>query len=112
MSQEKKQPPRVNERIEYPVARKSGHLDDYHGLRVADPYRWLEDIDSEETRAWIEAQRKLTERFLDRIPARSEIKRRLTRLWNYERYTVPFKQADSYFYTKNEASRIKMCSTR
>jgi prolyl oligopeptidase len=91
-----------NERIKYPAARKTDQVDDYHGTRVADPYRWLEEIDSAETAEWVEAQRKLTESFLDRIPARSGIKERLTRLWNYERYTVPFKQGDRYFYTKND----------
>lgn len=91
-----------NERIKYPAARKADQVDDYHGTRVADPYRWLEDIDSTETAEWVEAQRMLTESFLDRIPARSGLKERLTRLWNYERYTVPFKQGDRYFYTKND----------
>ncbi|HET9529503.1 MAG TPA: prolyl oligopeptidase family serine peptidase [Blastocatellia bacterium] len=89
-------------RIKYPPARKAGQVDDYHGVEIADPYRWLEDIDSEETREWIEAQRNLTASFLDPIPAREEIKQRLTRLWNFERYTVPFKQGDRYFYTKND----------
>jgi prolyl oligopeptidase len=88
--------------IKYPAARKAGQVDDYHGVEVADPYRWLEDIDSEQTLRWIEAQRKLTASFLDPIPAREEIKQRLTRLWNFERYTVPFKQGDRYFYTKND----------
>src|SRR5215468_894600 len=58
----------------YPVARKGDQVDDYHGVKVADPYRWLEDLDSDETRAWVEAENKLTFSFLDGIPARSAIK--------------------------------------
>jgi len=85
----------------YPPARKSDQVDDYHGVKVADPYRWLEDLDSEETRAWVEAENKLTFAFLDGIPARNSIKDRLTKLWNYEKYGVPFKEGNRYFYTRN-----------
>ena len=85
----------------YPVARKSDQFDDYHGVKVADPYRWLEDLDSEETRTWVEAENKLSFAFLEAIPARASIKERLTKLWNYEKYGVPFKEGDRYFYTRN-----------
>lgn len=85
----------------YPVARKSDQVDDYHGVKVADPYRWLEDLDSEETRKWVEAENKLTFGFLQEIPARASIKERLTRLWNYEKYGIPFKEGNRYFYTRN-----------
>src|SRR5262245_10427978 len=64
----------------YPVARKSDQVDDYHGVKVADPYRWLEDLDSAETRSWVEAENKLTFDFLGAIPERSTIKDRLTKL--------------------------------
>ena len=57
----------------YPVARKSDQVDDYHGVKVADPYRWLEDLDSAETRAWVEAENKLTFGFLESIPTRTAI---------------------------------------
>lgn len=87
--------------ISYPSARKSDQVDDYHGVKVADPYRWLEDLDSEETRNWVEAENRLTFAFLSEIPARSKIKDRLTRLWNYERFGVPFKEGSNYFYTRN-----------
>ena len=87
--------------ITYPAARKSEQVDDYHGVKVADPYRWLEDLDSEETRSWVEAQNKLTFGFLNEIPARSRIKDRLTKLWNYERYGIPFKEGNNYFYSRN-----------
>ena len=85
----------------YPPARKSEQTDDYHGVKVADPYRWLEDLDSEETRAWVEAENKLTFSYLNEIPAREKIKQRLTKLWNYERYGVPFKEGNNYFYSRN-----------
>jgi prolyl oligopeptidase len=85
----------------YPKARKSDQVDDYHGVKVADPYRWLEDLDSEETRAWVEAQNKLSFGFLSDIPARSALKDRLTKLWNYEKYGAPFKESSRYFYTRN-----------
>jgi prolyl oligopeptidase len=85
----------------YPPARKSDQIDDYHGVKVADPYRWLEDLDSEETRVWVEAENKLTFGYLSEIPAREKIKQRLTKLWNYERYGVPFKEGNNYFYSHN-----------
>jgi prolyl oligopeptidase len=88
--------------IEYPKARRSDVVDDYHGVRVADPYRWLEDPDSAETRAWVEAENRVTFAYLDQIPERSAIERRLTALWNYERYGVPERRGGSYFYTRND----------
>jgi prolyl oligopeptidase len=87
--------------MSYPPARKSDQMDDYHGVKVADPYRWLEDLDSGETHAWVEAENKLTFGYLNEIPAREKIKARLTRLWNYERFDVPFKEANNYFYSHN-----------
>ena len=88
-------------KLSYPVARKSDQVDDYHGTKVADPYRWLEDLDSPETKAWVEAENKLTFDYLNQIPERSWIKSRLTELWNYERFGTPFKEGGRYFYTKN-----------
>ena len=69
----------------YPPTRKADQVDDYHGVKVADPYRWLEDLDSEETKAWVEAQNKLSFGFLAGIPARTALKDRITKLWNYEK---------------------------
>jgi prolyl oligopeptidase len=85
----------------YPDAKKVDHVDDYHGTKIADPYRWLEDLDSDDTHAWVEAENKLTHAYLDEIPARAQIKQRLTKLWNYERYSTPFKEGGRYFYSKN-----------
>ena len=85
----------------YPPARKSDQVDDYHGVKVADPYRWLEELDSEETKAWVEAQNKLSFGYLAGIPARTALKDRITKLWNYEKYGVPFKEGNRYFYYRN-----------
>ncbi|MCC5640482.1 prolyl oligopeptidase family protein [Nostoc sp. CHAB 5844] len=86
----------------YPNTHKSEQVDNYHGTLVADPYRWLENPDSDETKAWIEAENKITFGFLGEIYARDKIKQRLTKLWDYEKYSVPFKEGDRYFYFKND----------
>jgi prolyl oligopeptidase len=93
---------KTNKPLVYPKARKSAQVDDYHGTRVADPYRWLEELDTDETKAWVEAQNQLTFSYLNEIPERARIKERLTKLWNYERYSAPFKRGGRYFYTKND----------
>src|ERR1700735_4868660 len=85
----------------YPVAREDEQVDDYHGVKIADPYRWLEDDHAPETEAWVTAENKVTNAFLDTIPERARIKERMTKLWNYERFGVPFKQGGRYFYTHN-----------
>jgi prolyl oligopeptidase len=90
-----------NKRLNYPITRKSDQVDNYHGIQVADPYRWLEDPDSEDTKAWVEAQNKVTFGYLKEISAREKIQQRLTKLWDYERYGIPFKEGNSYFYFKN-----------
>lgn len=87
--------------IKYPIARKSDQKDDYHGVEVTDPYRWLEDLDSEETARWVEAENNLAFGFLNEIPARNNLKDRLTRLWNYEKFDIPFKEGSRYFYSRN-----------
>ena len=85
----------------YPQARRSDQVDDYHGTKVADPYRWLEDTDSAETHSWVEAENKLTFGYLDQIPYRQAIRDRLTKLWNYERFTVPHQEGGRYFFEHN-----------
>jgi len=89
-------------RFEYPEAAKVDHVDDYHGTKVADPYRWLEDPDSPQTKAWVDAENKLTFGFLEGIPVRGRLRDRLTKLWNYERYTVPVKRGGRYFFSRND----------
>ncbi len=86
----------------YPQTRQVNQVDDYHGTIVPDPYRWLEDLDSPETTEWIAAQNQVTAGYLDQIPNQEKIKERLTQLWNYERYSAPFREGDRYFYFKND----------
>ncbi len=88
--------------LNYPATPKVDQVDDYHGTRVADPYRWLEDPDSEETRAWIAAQNELTFGYLGEIAAREPIQQRVKQLWNYEKFGIPFKEGNRYFYFKND----------
>ncbi len=85
----------------YPKAPRSDTVEVYHGTEVADPYRPLEDPDSPETRAWVEAENKVTASFLDGISARDAIKKRLTALWDYEKFGVPFREGGRTFYTRN-----------
>lgn len=87
--------------LEYPKTEKGDQVDDYHGAKVADPYRWLEDANSEPTKAWVEAENKVTFDFLRGIPAREGIRQRVEALWNYEKYGVPAKAGGRYFYSKN-----------
>ncbi len=88
--------------IQYPVTKKIDLTDNYHGTIVSDPYRWLEDANSDETKKWVDEQNKITFEYLDKIPFREKIKNRLTELWNYERYSAPSKIGDFYVYSKND----------
>ncbi|MEL6469000.1 MAG: prolyl oligopeptidase family serine peptidase [Cyanobacteria bacterium J06623_4] len=88
--------------LTYPTTRKTDTTDTYHGITVADPYRWLEDPNSDETKAWVEAQNEVTFGYLHQLSGRSQLNTRLTELWNYERYGIPFKQNNRYFYYKND----------
>jgi prolyl oligopeptidase len=85
----------------YPEAARLDVIEDFFGTPVADPYRWLEELGSEETRAFVEAQNHLSFPFLASIPARDRIKERLTEVWNYQRYGVPTKEGGLYFYQFN-----------
>ncbi len=86
----------------YPPSQQVDQVDAYHGIEISDPYRWLENPDTPETKAWIEAQNRLTFGYLQTIPARDRLQQRLTQLWNYEKYGIPFKQGERYFYFKND----------
>jgi len=92
----------VAQQLKYPKARKVDQVDNYHGTEVVDPYRWLEDVDSDETAAWVEAENEITFAYLDAIPEREWIRNRLTELWNYERYGVPFKEGGKYIFSRND----------
>jgi len=88
--------------FQYPDAARGDVVDDYHGTQVADPYRWLEDPDSAESRGWIEAENALTHGYIDAVPQRAAIQDRLHALWNYERFGVPFHQHGRYFWKRND----------
>ncbi|MFL6237830.1 MAG: prolyl oligopeptidase family serine peptidase [Thermoanaerobaculia bacterium] len=92
----------TEKRIVYPESRRVEQVDEYHGVKVADPYRWLEDLDSQQTRDWVAAQNRLTSAYLAAIPEREPIRKRLTELWNYERYSVPMQRGGRYFFTRND----------
>ncbi len=85
----------------YPVGPTADIVDDYHGTKVPDPFRPLEDPDSEVTRQWVEAENKITFGFLEQIPQREPLKQRLTKLWDFEKFSVPFEDGGHYFYLRN-----------
>ncbi len=85
-----------------PKARTADQVDDYFGTRVADPYRWLENTDSPDTKAWVEQENCVTFAYLAQIPERARIRERLTQLWNYERFGLPGREGGRYVYTRND----------
>ena len=86
----------------YPVAKKDLTVDHYAGVPVADPYRWLENDTASDVREWVKAENKLTQEYLEQIPFRSRIKNRLTEIWNFPKYSAPFKEGEFYFFFKND----------
>ncbi len=88
--------------LKYPVTNKIDTVENYHGVQVPDPYRWLEDPDSEKTQEWVKSQNEITFNYLAEISEREIIKKRLTKIWDYEKYSIPFKEGDRYFYYKND----------
>lgn len=92
----------MSSRFSYPISRQQAQIDNYHGMEVADPYRWLEDLESEATKAWVEAQNDITFSYLSEVSVRENIRERITELWNYEKYSIPFKEGERYFYFKND----------
>lgn len=87
---------------QYPVTKTVDHVDTYHGTKVPDPYRWLEDDTSQETAAWVEAQNKVTFAYLEAIPYRAQLNKRLQALFNYAKYSAPSRRGDNYFFSKND----------
>ena len=85
----------------YPETKKIDHVDDYFGVEVKDPYRWLEEDTSDETAQWVKAQNEVTHNYLDYIPLKEDIKERLSEVFNYERISAPVKNGDYYYYTRN-----------
>ena len=90
--------------VEYPVTATVEHVDTYHSVEVADPYRWLEDDirESDDVNNWVNAQNEVTFAYLESIPKRDVIEKRLTELWDYEKYGMPVKEGGLYFYRYND----------
>jgi len=88
--------------MEYPVTKRIDFVETLHGRQIPDPYRWLEDDQSEETAAWIKAQNETTNAYLAQLSARDELKARLTELMNFERFSLPYRKGGRYFYTRND----------
>lgn len=87
--------------LTYPATRRDATVDTYHGTTVADPYRWLEHLESPGTRSWVESQRRVTEAYFARTRTREVVRDRLTALWNYSRTSVPWREAGRLFFTEN-----------
>ena len=92
----------INKSMNYPITTKTDVFDTYFGTKINDPYRWLEDDRSAETKAWVEAENKVTQGYLSGIPFRGDIKKRLETLWNYEKFTAPFKEGLYTYFYKND----------
>ncbi len=88
--------------MNYPETKKGDQVDDYFGTKVADPYRWLEDDNAEDVKAWVTAQNEVTFAYLEKIPGRDKLRDRITELYNYPKYSSPFKAGDYYFFQKND----------
>ncbi|MDR0869914.1 MAG: prolyl oligopeptidase family serine peptidase [Planctomycetaceae bacterium] len=93
--------PVVAQTFDYPTAKRGEQMDDYFGTTVADPYRWMETNDTPELTAWIDAENKSTAKYLDSIPLRDELKKRLTEIVDYPKYSLPWKKAGKLFYFQN-----------
>lgn len=91
----------LSQTIEYPQAHKGDVTEDFHGVQVADPYRWLEDPASADTLQWVEANNVITRNYLESIPEHEKINERLTEIWNYPKYSAPSKKGDWYVFSKN-----------
>ena len=94
--------PTFAQKLQYPDTKKVDQVDSYFGVKVADPYRWLEDDNSPETMKWVQAENKVTFDYLSKIPYREKIKDRLATLFNYPKYGAPFRRGETYFFFKND----------
>jgi prolyl oligopeptidase len=88
--------------LSYPVTKKVDQVDDYFGTKVPDPYRWLENENAQDVKDWIQAENKLTFAYLKKIPYREKIRQRITEIYNYPKYSSPFRAGDNYFFYKND----------
>ena len=87
--------------LTYPAARKANVVDDYFGTKVADPYRWMEDLNAPEVKQWVDAENAVTNRYLDSLPLRDALRKRITELWNYPKVTPPRYEGRHWFYNRN-----------
>jgi prolyl oligopeptidase len=92
----------ANKKIVYPVTKKGDVIDSYFGTKVSDPYRWLEDDRSEETASWVKEQNKVTFGYLETIPYREQLKSRLEKMWNYEKFTAPQREGAYIYFSRND----------
>ena len=92
-------------KLTYPVAVAGDVVDDYHGTKVADPYRAFEQLDSEQTKQWVDAENKVTRPLLEKLPTRAWLKQRLTDLWSFERFGVVHKAGAHYYFTRNDGKQ-------
>ena len=95
-------PALVKAQIQYPETKKDSVVDDYNGVKVADPYRWLEDDNSEQTKAWVQEENKVTQDYLSKIPYHDKVKKRIEEMWNYPKYSAPLQKGEYYYFTKND----------
>ena len=100
-------PSRRSPLLTYPATAKGDVVEDYHGTKVADPYRWMEDLDGKETADWVAASNAVTEPYLEQLPLRKRFNERLTELWNYPRVSIPRSRPDS-----SSTRRTPGCSGR
>lgn len=91
-----------NQKIKYPVTKKTDVVDDYFGTKVADPYRWLEDDTTRAVADWVVAENQVTENYLSKIPYRDQMREKLTKIWNFPKYGVPYRKGQFYFFHKND----------
>src|SRR5690606_28873158 len=98
----KEEPKKEAISVTYPQTKKTDKVDTYFGVEVKDPYRWLEDDRSEETAAWVKAENKVTFGYLEKIPFRDDLKKRLSNLWNYEKVGAPFHEGNYTYFYKND----------
>src|SRR5687767_15359757 len=89
------------QRLQYPPSKKGDVVEDFHGTPVADPYRWMESLSSTETVAWIKAQNALTTSYLEKLPYRETLRKRITELWDYPKVALPYREGGRVFYRKN-----------
>lgn len=91
-----------SQELEYPIAKKSNQVDDYFGTEVADPYRWMENDTSIQIASWVKEENEVTQKYLEGIPYRDKIKKRLTTIWDYPKYSAPFREGEYYYFYKND----------